>query len=189
MFIGIVAVELAQAVVTAWGLAAFSIQLFDVDLTHVSIVADVGLAVVGNDCFLIDPPVCIGAFDLQFPIKLQPVANFGGIKHYAASDTSHTTELKPVYDDEGAYTGYMSADGTETDKIAEAETVVVDPNENIVAVVAQRGVIFETKQNELRVRAIFNPSGEYQNTFFNEMNNGINYDHTKNLITISKPSE
>lgn len=126
---------------------------------------------------------------LQFPIKLQAVANFGGIKHYAAADTSHTTELKPVYDDEGAYTGYMSADGTETNKIAEAETVAVDPNENIVAVVAQKGVIFETKQNELRVRTIFNPRGEYQNTFFNEMNNGINYDHTKNLITISKPSE
>lgn len=125
---------------------------------------------------------------LQFPIKLKAVANFGGLKHYAADDTDHEHELLPVYDADGAYTGYMSVDGTTTNKIAEAETVVVDPNEDILGVVAQKGVIFETKQNELKVRAIFNPRGEYVNTFFNEMNNGINYDHTKNLITISKPS-
>lgn len=124
---------------------------------------------------------------LQFPIKIQSVANFGGIKYYA--EEAHTTELQPVYGEYGEYTGYLSADGTETNKIAEGEAFIVDPNEDIIAVIAQKGLIFETIQNPLNVRSIFNPRGEYVNTFFNEKNNGINYDHTKNLITISKPSE
>lgn len=126
---------------------------------------------------------------LQFPIKVKAVPNFGGIKHYAASDASFTTELIPVTDKDGVYTGYYSADGTETGQIAVADTVEVDPNKDIIAVIAQRGVIFELIQNEMRVRPIINPRGEYQNTFFNQMNNGINYNHHKNLITISKPSE
>ena len=126
---------------------------------------------------------------LQFPIKVKAVPNFGGIKHYAASDASFTTELIPVTDEDGVYTGYYSADGTESGQIAEAETVEVDPNKDVIAVIAQKGVIFELIQNEMRVRPIINPRGEYQNTFFNQMNNGINYNHNKNLITISKPSE
>ena len=126
---------------------------------------------------------------LQFPIKVKAVPNFGGIKHYAASDSSFTTELIPVTDKDGVYTGYYSADGTESGQIAEADTVEVDPNKDIIAVIAQKGVIFELIQNEMKVRPIINPRGEYQNTFFNQMNNGINYNHNKNLITISKPSE
>ena len=125
---------------------------------------------------------------LQFPIKVKAVPNFGGIKHYAASDKTFKTELVPVTDKDGVYTGFYSADGTETGQIAEADTVEVDPNEDIIAVIAQKGVIFELIQNEMKVRPIINPRGEYQNTFFNQMNNGINYNHFKNLITISKPS-
>lgn len=125
---------------------------------------------------------------LQFPIKVKAVPNFGGIKHYAASDTSFTTELIPVTDKDGVYTGYYSADGTESGQIAGADTVEVDPNKDVISVIAQKGVIFELIQNEMKVRPIINPRGEYQNTFFNQMNNGINYNHNKNLITISKPS-
>ena len=66
---------------------------------------------------------------------------------------------------------------------------MVDPNADVIAVIAQKGLVFETIQNPLNVRSVFNGRGEYVNTFFNEKNNGINYDHTKNLITISKPSE
>ena len=125
---------------------------------------------------------------LQFPIRLHPVANFGGLKYYASDDTSHTTELKPVYDSNGVYTGYYSADGTTTDAVLETECDVVDPNADILAVIAEKGVIFRLEQNPLKVRSIFNPRGEYQNTFFNETGNGIYYNYTKNLITISKPS-
>ena len=125
---------------------------------------------------------------LQFPIKVKSVPNFGGIKHYAASDTAFKTELVPVTDKDGVYTGFYSADGTETGQIAAAKTVEVDPNEDVIAVIAQKGVIFELIQHEMKVRPIINPRGEYQNTFFNQMNNGINYNHFKNLITISKPA-
>ena len=125
---------------------------------------------------------------LQFPIKVKSVPNFGGIKHYASNDADFETELVPVVDNLGAFTGYYSADGTTTGQIAEAETVEVDPNADVIAVIAQKGVIFELIQNEMKVRPIINPRGEYQNTFFNQMNNGINYNHFKNLITISKPA-
>lgn len=125
---------------------------------------------------------------LQFPIRVYGVPNFGGIQHYAASDTSFANPLVPVTDRYGAYTGFYSADGTESGQIAEAETVEVDPNADIVALVIEKGTIFELIQNEMRVRPIMNPRGEYQNTFFNQMNNGINYNHYKNLITISKPA-
>lgn len=126
---------------------------------------------------------------LQFPIKVKAVPNFGGIKHYASSDTGFTTELIPVTDKDGVYTGYYSADGTASGQIAVADTVEVDPNSDVIAVIAQKGVIFELIQNEMKIRPIINPRGEYQNTFFNQMNNGINYNHHKNLITISKPSQ
>ena len=63
VLIGIGAVQCTQAVITAGRFAALGIQLLDVDLTHVSIVADVGLAVVGNDRFGIDPPIRIGTLD------------------------------------------------------------------------------------------------------------------------------
>lgn len=125
---------------------------------------------------------------LQFPIKVKSVPNFGGIKHYAEDDEDFEKELIPVTDKDGVYTGYYSEDGTETDQIAADETVEVDPNSSIVAVLCQKGVIFELIQNELRVRPIINPRGEYQNTFFNQPNNGINYNHYKNLITVSKPA-
>lgn len=124
---------------------------------------------------------------LTFPIKVFGVANFGGIKHYAANDTQFATELKPVTDKDGVYTGYYSADGTESGQIAEAETVQVDPHADVIATINERGLIFELIQNEMRVRPILNPRGEYENTFFNQMNNGINYNHYKDLITISKP--
>lgn len=126
---------------------------------------------------------------LQFPVKIKSVANFGGIKHFAASDTEHTTELKPVADENGVYTGYWSADGTTTDQVAEAATVTVDPNENVLAVIVEKGAIFQLIQNPMTAKSIFNPRGEYTNTFFNETGNGIYYNYTKNLITISKPSE
>jgi len=125
---------------------------------------------------------------LQFPIKVKSVPNFGGVKHYASTDADFENELVPVVDNYGAFTGYYSADGTTTGQIAEADTVEVDPNEDVIAVIAQKGVIFELIQNEMKVRPIINPRGEYQNTFFNQMNNGINYNHFKNLITISKPA-
>ena len=125
---------------------------------------------------------------LQFPIKLHPVANFGGLQYFDPADTSHTTELQPVYDTNGVYTGYYSADGTTTDQVAEADCDVVDPNADILAVIVEKGAIFRLVQNPLQTRTIFNPRGEYTNTFFNEVGNGIYYNYTKNLITISKPS-
>lgn len=123
---------------------------------------------------------------LQFPIKVKSTANFGGLQYFAKTDTSHTTPLQPVADANGVYTGYYSADGSTSNQVAEADLDVVDPNEDIIAVIIEKGAIFELVQNPMKVRSIFNPRGEYVNTFFNQMNNSLNAAHDKNLITISK---
>lgn len=119
---------------------------------------------------------------LQFPIKVKAVPNFGGLKaQYNGSD------LTPVYDKLGVMIGY-STDGTEANIVDPANVTYLDPNADIIGVIIQKGAIFELIQNEMKVRPIFNPRGEYENTFFNQADNGINYNHTRNIVTISKPS-
>ena len=125
---------------------------------------------------------------LQFNVKVKVAPNFGGLEYYAASDTNFTTPLKPVDDAAGVYTGFYSVDGTTSGQIAEADLVTKDPNENIFAILAEKGVIFNlARENSLKVRNGYNIRGEYQQTYFNEIDgNSFNYAHDKNLITISK---
>lgn len=124
---------------------------------------------------------------LQFPIKVKSVPNFGGMQYFFGDTDDYP--LYPHYDDLGAVDGWAISEGGAKEKELDDPGVrQFDPNANVIAVIAQKGVIFELIQNEMKVRTIFNPRGEYQNTFFNEMNNGINYNHYKNLITISKPA-
>lgn len=124
---------------------------------------------------------------LQFPIKVKSVPNFGGIKHYFGDTDDYP--LYPHYDNLGVIDGWALSEGGDKEKeLDDPDIREVDPNADVLAVIAQKGVIFELIQNEMKVRPIINPRGEYQNTFFNQMNNGINYNHFKNLITISKPA-
>jgi hypothetical protein len=71
MLVGIVAVQTANAKVAALRLAAFGIQLLDVDLAHVRGVDDIGLSVFANDGFFVDPPIGVGALDLQFSASVE----------------------------------------------------------------------------------------------------------------------
>lgn len=154
----------------------------------------------------------VGAYnpeDLAIPVdRIVEVSDFGGLYPYAEAE--HTTRLYPVYDAFGAETGYFIAEdnaGTLTAKTASDGTILgyqatqgtnvatiadivpkanvcwKDENAEIKAVVAQKGLIFENRQNGYTVNPIFNPAGLYTNYWASSPANGINYDYYYNVVT------
>lgn len=150
--------------------------------------------------------------ELNFPYKVKSVPNFGGL---IPADSDGTTKLQPVYDEWGRVVGYLPLEGVTingratqrgdgkwivniTSGGATADTVLtvegkeaptyIDPNENVLAVICEDGVIFELVEEELRVEQEYLPLYRLSNTVFSQFNNGINYRFSRNLITISKPS-
>lgn len=61
-----------------------------------------------------------------------------------------------------------------------------DPNEDLIAVIADKGYIFENVQNPYQVEPIRNPRGLYTNYWASSPNNGIVVDHLYNIVTIAK---
>ena len=150
----------------------------------------------------------LGAYnpeDLSVPFELREVENFGGLVPKDASDGT----LQEVYDQFGAVKGYIDASVTVngpafqnnagqwlvniTSGSTTADTTFpfepdhwYDPNEDVLAVVAQKGIIFREIQNGLEMRTIYNPRGLYENYWMSSPNNGINYDYYYGLILIKK---
>lgn len=60
-----------------------------------------------------------------------------------------------------------------------------DPNENILAIIGQRGIMGINRQNGYSVTPIYNPAGIYTNYWANSPNNGIYYDYYYNMIVIT----
>lgn len=87
--------------------------------------------------------------------------------------------------------GYkVNTAGTDVSAISNvvAESAVAswkDPNENVLAVIAQKGIMGINRQNGYTVTPIYNPAGIYTNYWANEPNNGIYYDYNYNIIVIT----
>lgn len=64
-----------------------------------------------------------------------------------------------------------------------------DPNEDILAVIADKGIVFTNTQNPYRVESIRNPRGLYTNFHATSPNNAVLVDHLYNLAVISKASD
>ena len=149
---------------------------------------------------------------LQFPVEVHAVPNFGGVRYYTEAEGVRTY-LQPVYKEGGITVGYIDENVTVngyafwdsansrwlvnvTTGGATADTTIVsmedalqeDPNEDVIAVLAQRGVIFELIQNPMTVEPIYNPRTMENFPYFNQPDNGINYNHGRNLVTFSKPA-
>lgn len=151
----------------------------------------------------IDTGLMVGAFNpdyLSLPFEVIEVDDFGGLVPYSANNA----ELKPVYDNLGERVGYIPASAT-TDgpayldgstwyvDISSVKTAVIiepaswiDPNANVLAVLMQKGAIFETAQNPYTVQPIYNPRGLYTNYIANRPNTGIHYDKLYNVIKVEK---
>lgn len=60
-----------------------------------------------------------------------------------------------------------------------------DPNKNVLAIIAQKGIMGINRQNGYTVTPIYNPAGIYTNFWANSPNNGIYYDYFYNMIVIT----
>ena len=131
----------------------------------------------------------VGAYNpetLTIPFEMVEVNDFGGVKYYFGDTDDYP--LYPHYDSLGAVDGWALSDGGAKEKELDDPAIrVVDLDSDVLAVVAQKGVIFTETQNGYAVKPIYNPRGEYTNYFANSMNNGIKYDKNYGLIVITKP--
>ena len=122
------------------------------------------------------------ADDMGLPIDVIKVPDFGGLEAY--KEAEYTTKLYPVYDELGTIIGYNEvADQTEV-TVEENKVFWKDPNENILAIIADKGVVFTTTQNPYTVEPIRNPRGLYTNYWASSVNNGVLFDTYYNFVTI-----
>ena len=158
----------------------------------------------------------LGAFNpetLTIPFATQEVSDFGGLVPYG--DSALTQKLQPVYDRFGTVVGYVDANATIngyatkrksdgrwivniTTGSSTADTTIAeedrgevywkDENAEVLAIVCQKGLIFENRQNPYTVSPIYNPRGMYNNYWANSANNSINVDPNYNMIAIIKPT-
>lgn len=110
----------------------------------------------------------------------------------AATTSGTPTTITPIYDNLGtkvatAFT-YTSGGSSTTYYLTNEVTKYNDPNADILAVIVDKGYIFENIQNPYSVEPIRNPRGLYTNYFASSPNNGIVVDHLYNIVTISKAS-
>ena len=73
---------------------------------------------------------------------------------------------------------------TGTLSFAENAITFKDPNEDIIAIIADKGYIFENIQNPYVVEPARNPRGRYTSFWASSPNNGIVVDHLYNIVVI-----
>lgn len=123
-------------------------------------------------------------------INMIEIPNFGGIEHY--SDEALTAKLYPLYDKFGAEIGFTSTAPTgveETDLAREKYTGEVhtkDPNENVIGLLADKGIVFEAQQNPYTVEPWRVPRGLYTNYWASSPNNTVAVDPIYNCVEIIK---
>lgn len=152
--------------------------------------------------------------ELGLDIKVRAVNNFGGMIPYSINESTGAadTALQPIYDSLGVAVAYVdgsvtvngpahysngkwivnvtsgstTADTNQT--LVDSEITWVDPNAEVLGVIAQKGVIFENAQNPYTVEPIRNPRGMYDNYWANRPGTAIVYDSYRDLVAICKPS-
>lgn len=99
---------------------------------------------------------------LNLDVPIITVPNFGGL----------TSSVAPTYDSLGAVSNQAAMEaGTWT-----------DPNADVVAVLADKGIIFTARQNPYQVEPIRNPRGLYTNYWASSPNNTIKVDPLYNMV-------
>lgn len=119
--------------------------------------------------------------NLETGIPIIQVPNFGGITY-----SDGTNYLYPVYNSLGERIGWNTAANQSTPNVDEAQVTAVDPNADVVAVLADKGVVFECRQNPYTVEPIRNPRGRYVNYWASSPNNTIAYDSLYNMVVFKK---
>lgn len=129
-----------------------------------------------------------GSQMLEIPFKCLEVNDFGGIEHYFGDPVSGY-KLYPHYNAIGAVDGWaLSAGGDKEKELNDPSITVVDTDAKVLAVVAQKGLIFEDIKEPYTVQPIYNPRGMYNNFWANAANNMIRYDANYGCITVNAPA-
>ena len=127
------------------------------------------------------------AEDMSLPIDIVKVPDFGGLQPY--KEANFTTPLYPVYDSLGTVIGYNEAKDQSNVTVLPAAVFWKDPNEKIIGIIADQGVVFTNTQNPYQVEPIRNPRGLYTNFWASSVNNAVLYDTYYNLVTIENTAE
>lgn len=144
--------------------------------------------------------------DTSIPFEYSEVEHFGGLVPKDANDA----DMQEVYDSFGTVVGYIDGSVTVnghafqnsvgqwlvnvTSGSTTADTTFPtepdhwhDPNADIIAVIAQKGLIFKNQQNPYQVApAPHNVAGLYTTFWASSPNNGIVYDPLYGCIVIKK---
>lgn len=131
----------------------------------------------------------LGAFNpdrLSLPVEIVEVDNFGGLYPTVTIEGVATT-VYPIYNSLGEVIGYDTNSSATEPTYDEDDVTWVDPNASVIAIVAQKGLVFENKQNPYEVSPIYNPRGLYMNYWASSPNNSIVVDPYYNLIAFCKP--
>ena len=120
--------------------------------------------------------------ELGLGIDIVTVPHFGGLKPY--EDAEFTTPLYPVYDSLGSQIGWNTQANQSNVTVEDADVFWQDPNENVIALIADKGYVFYSEQNPYRVEPIRNPRGLYTNYWASSPNNTVAVDHLYNIVAI-----
>lgn len=132
----------------------------------------------------------VGAYNpdnLTIPFKILEVQDFGGLKPYFGDTTDYP--LFPHYDSLGAVDGWaLSEGGAKEKELDDPDVRYEDLDADVLAVVAQKGLIFENIKDPYQVIPIFNPRGLYTNYWASAPDtNTIAYDANYDCIVVTKP--
>lgn len=125
---------------------------------------------------------------LDLPVDIIEVNNFGGLIPIFKKDDKTEIELDINYDEKtGAQDGYSYKDSTgAVVKVADDDVSYRDPNENVLGIMADKDLLFTSRQGNYSVESIRNPRGLYTNYFASLPRTTIGYDALYNMVTFTK---
>ena len=120
--------------------------------------------------------------ELTLDAAIVEVPHFGGLKPY--KEAEHTTKLYPVYNSLGTCIGFNEAADQDVVTVEEHAVFWDDPNENVIAIIADKGWMFHSQQNPYTVEPVRNARGLYTNYWASSPNNTIAIDPIYNVVVI-----
>lgn len=124
---------------------------------------------------------------LNLPVDVIEVDNFGGLVPYR--DKNYAIRVYPVYDTLGAVIGFSTTEnkiGKENVEFNDDDVFWKDPHEDVLAILADKGLIFTSVQNGIQMNTIYNPRGLYTNYFLSMPNATVAVDNIYNAVVFKK---
>ena len=121
---------------------------------------------------------------LTLPIDIIEVNHFGGLTPF--KDAGFKTPLFEVYDANGTMIGYNETENATTVTVSKNAVFMKDPNADLIGVIADKDIVFTSRQGSYSVEPIRNPRGLYTNYWASAPRGTVAYDNLYNIIALSK---